>query len=36
MSLPLFGDKKAENALVAIQTSRDMDLATLLTGLGIE
>lgn len=36
LTLPLFGDKKAEKALAAIQTSRDMDLATLLTGLGIE
>jgi NAD-dependent DNA ligase len=36
MTLPLFGDKKAQNALAAIQASRDMDLATLLAGLGIE
>lgn len=36
MTLPLFGSKKADNMLAAIETSRKMDLATLLCGLGIE
>jgi NAD-dependent DNA ligase len=36
LSLPLFGPRKADNALAAIEKSRNMDLATLLTGLGIE
>lgn len=36
MQLPGFKEKKAANALAAIQASRNMDLATLLTGLGIE
>lgn len=36
MTLPLFGPRKAEVALAAIQASKNMDLATLLCGLGIE
>jgi hypothetical protein len=36
LALPKFGPRKADNTLAAIDASRDMDLATLLQGLGIE
>jgi DNA ligase (NAD+) len=36
LQLPLFGSRKADKALAAIEASRSMDLATLLCGLGIE
>lgn len=36
LCLPKFGPRKADNTLAAIDASRDMDLATLLQGLGIE